>query len=176
MSYSISKLAQEFGLSRSTLLYYDKLGLLQPSSRSAANYRLYSEADRERLARIMTYRETGMSLQAIGELLSQPGKVARIKVLEAQLESLGGEISRLRKQQELTLELLKSKGIDRPTRLMTKAQWTALLASAGMSDEDMWQWHREFEARLPAAHQDFLESLNIPKDEIKQIRRRSRSG
>ena len=45
---TISQVASRFGLSRSTLLYYDTIGLLSPSLRSRANYRLYSPADVER--------------------------------------------------------------------------------------------------------------------------------
>jgi len=39
--YPDSQLAGRFGLSRSTLLYYDSIGLLSPSERTASNYRLY---------------------------------------------------------------------------------------------------------------------------------------
>jgi hypothetical protein len=39
---TIGRLAERFGLSRSTLLYYDSIELLSPSARSDANYRLYS--------------------------------------------------------------------------------------------------------------------------------------
>ena len=175
MTFSIGELGKGFGLSRSTLIYYDKIGLLQPSARNHANYRLYTEADRQRLAKIMTYRDTGMSLQAIGKLLSQSANSGRMGVLEAQIEQLNQEILRLRQQQQVTIGLLKSNGIDRPARSMNKEQWVQLLESIGMSDEEMWQWHKEFEQRMPEAHQDFLESLNIPKNEIKKIRRQSRS-
>ena len=42
-TYSISKLARACGLSRSTLLYYDRLGLLPPSGRTGSGYRCYSD-------------------------------------------------------------------------------------------------------------------------------------
>ncbi len=174
MTYTIGQLASAFGMSRSTLLYYDKLGLLSPSSRSGANYRRYSEQDYQRLARIMTFRETGLSLEAIGELLDSGRRSERVEVLEAQLEQLNRDIAQLRRQQQVTLELLASRGINRPTRSMNKRQWVRLLESSGMSEEDMWHWHREFERRMPEAHQDFLESLNIPAEEIRRIRRRAR--
>jgi DNA-binding transcriptional MerR regulator len=174
MTYSIGELGKEFGLSRSTLLYYDKLGLLKPSGRSDANYRQYTERDHQRLAKIITYRDTGMSLQAIGELLSQSEHNSLVAVLEAQVEQLNQEIQRLRRQQQLTIELLQSSGFDRPARSMNKQQWVQLLESAGMSDEDMWQWHQEFESRMPEAHQGFLESLNMSDTEIKHIRKQSR--
>jgi len=114
-------------------------------------------------------------LQAIGELLSGSSGNHRVRVLENQLEQLNQEISQLRKQQQITLELLGSSRIGRPTRSMNKQQWVRLLESIGMSEEDMMQWHREFERRMPEAHQDFLESLNIPRDGIQEIREKSRT-
>lgn len=174
MIYTIGELGSAFGLSRSTLIYYDKQGLLKPSARTDHNYRQYTEQDYQRLAKIMTYRDTGMSLKAIAVLLEKKGKTNRVEVLEAQVEQLNQEILRLRKQQQLTIDLLQSNGIALPTRSMNKQQWVALLESSGMSDEDMWQWHIEFEQRMPEAHQDFLESLNISENEIKEIRMKSR--
>jgi DNA-binding transcriptional MerR regulator len=41
--HTISALARRFSLSRSTLLYYDSIGVLAPTSRSRAGYRLYGD-------------------------------------------------------------------------------------------------------------------------------------
>jgi len=174
MTYSISELGKAFGLSRSTLIYYDKQGLLRPSSRTDGNYRQYTQKDYDRLSKVVTYRDSGLSLTSIAELLDQKGKTHRVKVLEDQVAELNEEIHRLRKQQQVTIELLRTDGIDRPARSMNKKQWVKLLESSGMSDEDMWQWHIEFERHMPEAHQDFLESLNIPLGEIKAIRKKSK--
>jgi len=43
-----------------------------------------------------------------------------------------------------------------------------------MNDEDMQNWHRQFEKLEPEAHQEFLESLQIDDNEIKQIRQWSK--
>lgn len=174
MTYSISELGAAFGLSRSTLIYYDKQGLLTPSARTEGNYRQYSQKDYDRLTKIMTYRDIGLSLSAIADLLEQEGKSKRVKMLEDQLAQLNQEIQRLRKQQQVTIDLLQSDGINRPSRSMNKKQWVKLLESSGMSDDDMWQWHKEFERSMPEAHQDFLESLNISGKEIKIIRKKSK--
>ena len=45
------------GISRTVLLYYDTIGLLKPSGRTGAGYRIYSEADVQRLKQIMIYRD-----------------------------------------------------------------------------------------------------------------------
>lgn len=54
-----------------TLRYYEELGLVTPT-RSDGRYRLYSEADLERFARILRLRAIGFSLQSIVELLKRP--------------------------------------------------------------------------------------------------------
>jgi hypothetical protein len=51
-SVTIGQLARKHGLSRSTLLYYDRIGLLSPTSRSAAGYRRYGPTEVDRLTRI----------------------------------------------------------------------------------------------------------------------------
>jgi hypothetical protein len=48
------------------------------------------------------------------------------------------------------------------------------MSGAGFSNEDMWRWHSEFEKSAPQEHQEFLEFLHIPADEITTIRERSR--
>lgn len=68
--YSIGKLCKEYNLSRSTLLYYDSIGILKASERTKSNYRIYSEEDKERLGQICLYREAGVSLEEIKELLN----------------------------------------------------------------------------------------------------------
>jgi len=53
---------------------------------------------------------------------------------------------------------------------MQKEQWTELFRTIGLDEATMTRWHREFEARYPQGHQSFLEWLQIPADEINQIR------
>ena len=64
----------------------------------------------------------------------------------------------------------------RETRSLDKERWVAILEASGMSEQDMRRWHIEFERLSPQAHQDFLESLGIEKNEIDQIRDGSRRG
>lgn len=75
--YTVSKLANEFNLSGSTLLYYDRIGLLSPSGRSESNYRLYSEDDAERLRKICMFREAGVTLLRYKIFLSLKHSSAR---------------------------------------------------------------------------------------------------
>lgn len=168
-SYRISQLARMFRLSRSTLLYYDRIGLLRPSERTGANYRVYNEASRQRLQQICRYRRTGMSLETIAEVLAAP-RQKTVKALERRLDALNSEIKDLRAQQQTIVELLKDRSLLAGTRVLDKQRWVAVLRAAGLDDAAMGQWHVAFERMSPEAHQDFLESLGIDAAEIAEIR------
>ncbi len=170
---TISQLARRFDLSRSTLLYYDRIGLLSPSARSRANYRLYSPADVERMELIDLYRQAGLPLKDIARVLDSDQGVAA-ELLAERLRALGREIRELRHRQQRIVELLKSEAALRESRSLDKEGWVAILRATGLSDDDMHRWHVEFERLSPAAHQDFLESLGLGTEEVARIREGSR--
>jgi DNA-binding transcriptional MerR regulator len=175
MSHSVGRLAKRFGLSRSTLLYYDRIGLFLPSARSAAGYRVYGELEVKRLEAICRYRKAGLSLEQIGKLLeSASGRAAQL--LEERLQQLNDEIERLREQQRIIVRLLANPKRLRRARAIDKDRWVAILRAAGLDDAAMHRWHMEFERMAPKAHQDFLESLGLPKAEVARIRRWSDRG
>lgn len=62
------------GVTVRTLHHYDEIGLLQPSERTAAGYRLYSDADLVRLHAILSWRDMGFALAEIAELLEEPDR------------------------------------------------------------------------------------------------------
>ena len=55
-----------------TLHHYDAIGLLAPTARSPAGYRLYSGTDLRRLHQILFYRELGFALEEIADILADP--------------------------------------------------------------------------------------------------------
>ena len=166
---SVSQMAKQCGLSRSTLLYYEHIGLLHPSRRSLAGYRVYLEKDLARLERICLYRQAGLSLDDIGKILSGP-RHPEADVLENRLAELGREILQLRTQQHLVAALIKEQGRIPNEMPVDKQSWVAMLEKAGMDEQAMWRWHREFEARSPQAHYEFLMSLGIDEQEAERIR------
>jgi DNA-binding transcriptional MerR regulator len=174
--YTVGGLAKSFGLSRSTLLYYDSIGLCKPSGRSAANYRTYTEKDRQRLGQICMYRRAGLPLADIGRILETGGKKGIRPMLEKQLDALSREIRTLREQQHFIVKLLKNDRALAKIRVMDKESWIRLLETAGLDSAARDTWHAEFERIAPDAHQDFLESLGIPPGEVKLIRLYSRQG
>jgi hypothetical protein len=127
------------------------------------------------MEQITVYREAGLSLRAIGDLLVGK-KVPAAAVLEGRLLQINKEIQTLRNQQQVLVNLLRNRKALRKTRVMTKEKWVALLAAAGMDETDMRRWHVEFESMAPEAHQDFLESLGIPTKEILGIRKWARKS
>ena len=82
--HEVSKLA---GVSIRTLQYYDKIGLLHPSGYSDAGYRLYDDADLERLQHILLFRELEFPLKDIKAIINSPD-FDRGKALEQQIELL----------------------------------------------------------------------------------------
>jgi DNA-binding transcriptional MerR regulator len=173
--YTVSKLARECGLSRSTLLYYESIGLLKQAARTTGNYRRYSGKDLERLRQICVYRDAGLRLEDIRAILDRPESDAA-SVLKRRLVELNAEIEALRNHQKAILKLLQIKGSFWRNQVITKDKWVSIMRAAGFSEADMQRWHVEFEKSAPQEHQEFLEFLHIPKDEIGTIREWSRKG
>jgi len=167
--FTIGQVAKKYGLSRSTLIYYDNIGILTPSGRSESNYRLYSGNDLKKMDRMMLFRSAGLSLDSIPSLLDKKGDDLNSS-LEHRLSSINNEIQGLRNQQKVILNILENESAVKGTRVITKETWVSLLKAAGLDEDGMKNWHVEFEKTSPEAHQDFLESIGIEKDEIISIR------
>jgi MerR family transcriptional regulator, thiopeptide resistance regulator len=170
---TVSRLARRCGLSRSTILYYESIGLLNPARRTAANYRGYSDWDLARLQQICVYRNAGLKLEDIVALLDGPETNAAA-VLKRRLLELDAEIETKRRHQHAILMLWKNETSRERNEDMTKEKWTSIMRSAGFTEADMRRWHSEFEHSAPEDHQQFLEYLHIAADEIRSIREWSR--
>jgi DNA-binding transcriptional MerR regulator len=172
--FTIGQVSKKFSLSRSTLIYYDRIGILSPSGRSESNYRLYSDADLEKMNRVQLFRSAGLSLEAITSLLDT-GSSNLNTSLEGRLLSINSEIHGLRNQQKVILNLLQDENQAQNSRVVTKETWVSMLKAAGLDAEGRKNWHIEFEKSSPEGHQDFLESIGIDDDEIAVIRQWSRT-
>lgn len=69
---TVGEVADLAGVTVRTLHHYDETGLLSPSARTDAGYRLYGPDDVTRLQQVLYYRELGFGLDAIAELLDDP--------------------------------------------------------------------------------------------------------
>jgi DNA-binding transcriptional MerR regulator len=170
---TVSQLAKLCGLSRTTLLYYESIGLLLPAGRSGSNYRRYSAEQLERLRTICAYRDAGLRLSDIQQILDERSNRAT-EVLKRRLLELDGEIELLRGHQNAILRLLKADEGSWRTLEMNKEKWVSIMHAAGFSEEQMRRWHKQFEQQAPEEHQEFLEYLQIPADEVGKIRSWSR--
>jgi MerR family transcriptional regulator, thiopeptide resistance regulator len=70
--FTVSQVARLSLVSVRTLHHYDEIGLLRPSARSEAGYRLYGERDLERLQQILFFRELEFSLDEVARILDDP--------------------------------------------------------------------------------------------------------
>ncbi|HEX5524016.1 MAG TPA: MerR family transcriptional regulator [Pedococcus sp.] len=72
---TVGQVAERFAITVRTLHHYDEVGLLSPSERTRAGYRLYTDGDLTRLQHIVVYRRLGFALEAIALLLQNPESV-----------------------------------------------------------------------------------------------------
>jgi len=124
--YRISELAQKVNLSRSTLLYYEKLGLIS-SKRQVNGYRSYSEFDLQRVKLLQQLQSGGLSLKECQACLE--AKINREQLLQ-RLHILDEDIAQKQKSRELLSSML------------------------GMSS--MRDWHQATDKHAPSAHLDWL--------------------
>lgn len=94
MTYTVGKLASLAGVSVRTLRHYHSVGLLKPDSILTNGYRVYAKKSLLRLQQVLLYRELGLGLSQIREILDTPGFDA-LESLLGHRQSLLDRISRL---------------------------------------------------------------------------------
>lgn len=109
MQYPVKKLAQISGVSIRTLHHYDKIGLLKPSVRTEARYRLYGEAELLRLQQILFYKELDFPLAQIASILDDPdfNTIDALESHRISLQCKAEKISQLLKTIDNTILKLK---------------------------------------------------------------------
>src|SRR4051812_521191 len=98
MTLTVTRLARECNLSRTTVLYYESIDLLRRPRRSDGNYRVYAAQDLDRLRQICAYRDAGLALADIRAVLDAPPSDAAA-VLRRRMLELNAEIARMRDHQ-----------------------------------------------------------------------------
>jgi DNA-binding transcriptional MerR regulator len=91
--FTVGEMSKLTGLTVRALHHYDEIGLVRPSSRSAAGYRLYDDGDVRRLHDVMVFRELGIPLDDISAVIADPTR--RDDVLRTQREVLVTKRARL---------------------------------------------------------------------------------
>jgi len=72
VEYTVQKLARMAGISTRTLRYYDEIGILKPARINSSGYRIYSQAEVDKLQQILFYRELEVSLESIKDIVTSP--------------------------------------------------------------------------------------------------------
>jgi len=90
--WKVGELAKRTGVSVRALHHYDEIGLLSPSHRSEAGYRLYTETDVARLQQIRSLRALGFSLEEARDFLKRP-EVTPDRVLRLHIAHLKEQIA-----------------------------------------------------------------------------------
>jgi DNA-binding transcriptional MerR regulator len=127
--YRVGELARLAHVSVRTLHHCDAIGLLRPSGRSEAGYRLYKGTDLERLQQVLFYRELGFPLAETRRVMADRA-FDRRAALQAQRELVIGKSARL----QALLDLIDG------TRASLEG-WTT------MSDEEVFEAFGDFDPR-----------------------------
>lgn len=138
---TVGQVASRLSVTVRALHHWDDVGLARPSLRTAAGYRLYTAADLERLHRIVVYREIGLGLDGIREILDDsttdvPG------ALRAQLAQVAERIERLR---QLSVGLDRMIDAHERGLLLTAEQQAAIFGT---------QWNPDWSAQARERYGD----------------------
>lgn len=90
---TVQKVAKIAGVSVRTLHHYDNIGLLKPKKRADSGYRYYGKEELLKLQQILFYKELGLSLQLIQQMLDEPG-FDIIKALQYHKKQLKQQVKR----------------------------------------------------------------------------------
>jgi MerR family transcriptional regulator, thiopeptide resistance regulator len=160
---TVKQLADLSGVSVRTLHYYDKIGLLKPGVRAESRYRYYGDQEALRLQQILLYREIGLELSAIRDILDDPDFDVH-EALESHRKSLKQQRIRLKTLIETvdrTLVALKEK----------RQQMNYRTLYQGFSKEEAEAYRLEAEQRwgkdiIELSHQRLLE---MTSDELQAL-------
>ncbi|USQ79866.1 MerR family transcriptional regulator [Ornithinimicrobium faecis] len=93
---TVGQVAESLGVTVRTLHHYDEIGLLTPSERSRAGYRLYTDEDLTRLQNVVVYRRLGFPLEEIADLLDGAGNSELVSHLHRQRATVMTRLDEMR--------------------------------------------------------------------------------
>ena len=170
-SFTIGKLARKFELSRTALLYYDEIGLLSPTSRTAAGYRLYDQTCVLRLENILLLRRAGVPLEEIKVIVDAMDRMDVVGVLMKQIAEINQQVEALQEKQAIILRIIeKVKGQTEVKELEPNSIQRLLKFITGTNIKTKEEWHLVFERQNPKLHQQFLALLGMNQEEIRSFR------
>ncbi|MDY0747173.1 MerR family transcriptional regulator [Paucibacter sp. R3-3] len=183
--YTVGDLARRSGTTVRALHHYEKLGLLSPSGRSEAGYRLYSDADVQVLHRILAYQQMGVALKDIGPLLGPDAPplaellAKQITQAEAELKRQQNLLAMLKRVQtraaaggpELSDYLLQLMAARRSYERWFSADELQRMKAAqdAMGDEGVARFRAEMERLLPAMREQMERGADPTGPEVRPL-------
>lgn len=138
-TWTVGPAARLVGATVRALHHYEAVGLVRPSGRTPAGYRVYTEADLDRLRQVLVWRELGFGLDAVPALL-EGGAADRLGRLRAQLDAVAQRIDRLQQvRAALEQEVTAMSGGPR----LTQEEKRALFGDAWTEHEQEWAQESE---------------------------------
>lgn len=175
---SVGQVAARLGVTVRTLHHWDEIGLAKPSTRTSGGYRFYTADDLQRLHRIVVYRELGVGLPGIRDVLDEATtdvshalREQRDRVNERieHLQNLSAGLERMIEAHERGLLLtLEQQAVifgprwnpDWPAQARRTygdtAQWHQFAERAATRDADDWQDLADAQTRLDRALADAM--------------------
>jgi MerR family transcriptional regulator, thiopeptide resistance regulator len=128
--WSIGDLARASGVTVRTLYYYDEIGLVSASERTAAGHRRYTDDDVRRLYRVRALTQLGLSLDEVATVLDRGAEdlTTLRDLLHAQLADLATrerQITEMRQQVQSLLVRLDGETMPEPERFLAALEVTA---------------------------------------------------
>lgn len=163
---TIGAAAEAVGVSVRTLHHWDAIGLLVPSGRTWAGYRLYDDDDIARLHRILVYRELGFPLSRIQEILEEGSPAAHLREQKALLAQ---RIARLQEMASAVDRMIEGEtmSIENQARLFGQ-DWNEEYqeeAQARWGDTEAWAQSRDRFGRLTESE---VTALRADAEEIEE--------
>ncbi len=151
------------GITPRMVRHYHQIGLLPPPERSASNYRLYSEADVQRLQRIVALKEQGFQLAHIKEILASQEDAteadALVKRLQQQYQNVVQKLVKLRQTATALESLIGRDRFCESKQAEAFAQLQLLeveTQTAQSLSEELWQ---HLDAGVDSHPENFREAL-----------------
>ncbi len=186
--YTVGDLAKRSGLTVRALHHYEKLGLLIPSGRSEAGYRLYNDRDVQVLHAILAYQQMGLALKEIGPLLGADAPplaellARQIGAAEIELkrqQSLLAMLRRVAKRAsaggaELTGELLTLMAMRRTyERYFSEAEMQQMIAAQNaLGEEGLARIKAEWAELVPALRAEMERGSKPGSAAVRKLARR----
>ena len=131
---TVGQVAEQLGVTVRTLHHYDEIGLLVPSDRTSAGYRLYTSEDVTRLQHIVVYRRLGFALQEIADLLEEQAAADSGAVIGQLQRQRAAVLSRLDEMHDLVTAIDQALEKEMSGTKLTREEQKELFGE-GFSDE-----------------------------------------